>query len=231
MIDFHSHCLPGVDDGAKDVAMAKAMLEESARQGVDTVVATPHFYYNRMTPEEYFARRSQAYAAIQPVIPAGMRVLLGAEVQVQEGLCRIDLRPFCLAGTDVILLEFPLGKPPVWLNEEIENIIYEQKLIPMFAHVDRYIHWYSRSVIAHTVDFQEAILQISAESLSRGPRYRRLMDWLPPADKILIGSDMHDNEHRPPNMGKAVQFLKRNRHGRVLLDQAELLGRNILAVT
>ena len=34
MIDFHSHVLPHLDDGAKDVDMAVKMLEESKRQGV-----------------------------------------------------------------------------------------------------------------------------------------------------------------------------------------------------
>ena len=44
MIDFHSHCLPAMDDGAADVTEATAMLSESLAQGVHTIIATPHFY-------------------------------------------------------------------------------------------------------------------------------------------------------------------------------------------
>ena len=47
MTDFHSHILPGVDDGSKDVEMSVAMLRTLAEQGVDRVVATPHFYPRR----------------------------------------------------------------------------------------------------------------------------------------------------------------------------------------
>ena len=44
MIDFHSHILPGIDDGSKNTQMSLAMIEEEKKQGVHTIVATPHFY-------------------------------------------------------------------------------------------------------------------------------------------------------------------------------------------
>ena len=44
VIDFHSHVLPGIDDGSRDVEMSLAMLREMRAQGVDVCVATPHFY-------------------------------------------------------------------------------------------------------------------------------------------------------------------------------------------
>ena len=43
MIDFHSHILPGVDDGSASVEESLELLRMLASQGVDTVVATPHF--------------------------------------------------------------------------------------------------------------------------------------------------------------------------------------------
>ena len=38
MIDFHSHLIPGVDDGAADVEQAVAGLAEFREQGVHTAV-------------------------------------------------------------------------------------------------------------------------------------------------------------------------------------------------
>ena len=32
MIDFHTHILPGIDDGAKDVSVSAAMLEMEKEQ-------------------------------------------------------------------------------------------------------------------------------------------------------------------------------------------------------
>ena len=47
MIDFHSHVLPGIDDGSDSVATSLAMLAEMKAQGIEAVFATPHFYANR----------------------------------------------------------------------------------------------------------------------------------------------------------------------------------------
>ena len=43
IIDFHSHLLPAIDDGSKDIAMSLEILQETRRQKVRKIVATPHF--------------------------------------------------------------------------------------------------------------------------------------------------------------------------------------------
>ena len=53
MIDFHSHVLPGVDDGSKSMEQSLQMLEASVQQGVTHMVATPHFYASRMDPDSF----------------------------------------------------------------------------------------------------------------------------------------------------------------------------------
>ena len=50
MVDFHSHFLPGIDDGAADVPTGAEMLRESYRQGVRLMCATPHFYADEDAP-------------------------------------------------------------------------------------------------------------------------------------------------------------------------------------
>jgi len=42
-IDIHTHVLPNVDDGAKDWDMCLEMLKQSAENGVEAVIATPHY--------------------------------------------------------------------------------------------------------------------------------------------------------------------------------------------
>ena len=43
-IDFHTHILPGIDDGSRNVEMSLRMLAAQREQQVDEIVATPHFY-------------------------------------------------------------------------------------------------------------------------------------------------------------------------------------------
>ena len=60
MIDFHTHILPGIDDGSRDPDESMGLLQEEIRQGVRTIVATPHFYANRISVEGFLRRREQS---------------------------------------------------------------------------------------------------------------------------------------------------------------------------
>lgn len=46
-IDMHCHILPGVDDGAKDLAETKKMLEIAYAEGIRCIIATPHHHPQR----------------------------------------------------------------------------------------------------------------------------------------------------------------------------------------
>ena len=43
MIDFHSHILPGVDDGSKSVEETFELLKEAKEAGFDSVISTSHY--------------------------------------------------------------------------------------------------------------------------------------------------------------------------------------------
>ena len=58
--DFHTHVLPGMDDGSASLSESIAMLREAFQQGITHVVATPHFYPQKDSPEEFLRRRQVA---------------------------------------------------------------------------------------------------------------------------------------------------------------------------
>ena len=61
VLDLHSHVLPGIDDGSPDVETSLEMLRLSAQQGVEAMVATPHFYAWRNRVERFLRRRQRAF--------------------------------------------------------------------------------------------------------------------------------------------------------------------------
>ena len=61
MIDFHSHILPGIDDGSKDPEMSLKMVAALQEQGVDTVCATSHFYAMERSPQRPDERIQSLY--------------------------------------------------------------------------------------------------------------------------------------------------------------------------
>ena len=46
MIDFHSHIVYGVDDGAKDIQESVEMLKEASQAGFTDIILTPHYMKN-----------------------------------------------------------------------------------------------------------------------------------------------------------------------------------------
>ena len=60
IIDFHTHILPGIDDGSRDIDTSCRMLEMAAEQGVELIVATPHFYASRDRIEHFLEKREHA---------------------------------------------------------------------------------------------------------------------------------------------------------------------------
>ena len=65
MLDFHTHLLPGIDDGSQSVDESIQMLECMQMQGVEQVVATPHFYANHESVEDFLARRNAALQSLK----------------------------------------------------------------------------------------------------------------------------------------------------------------------
>lgn len=46
-VDIHCHILPGVDDGSQSPEETKAMLEKAWDEGIQIMVATPHYHKQR----------------------------------------------------------------------------------------------------------------------------------------------------------------------------------------
>jgi len=220
--DLHSHCLPGMDDGAADIATSLAMLATAKEQGITTIAATPHFYPGQESVAAFLERRQESLAALSAQLPADApRLLCGAEVLLWEGISRLNLRELCLNGTELLLVEFPFRPAPHWLSEELENIVYGQGITPIFAHVDRYMPWYSREQMACLAGIGQAILQLNGEAFLDRRHFAALRRWLPKGHALVMGSDMHNMERRSPNLGEACRVMNGHRVGREWLQNAE----------
>ena len=141
MIDFHSHILPGMDDGSKSTQESLEMLDMLRAQGVDTVAATPHFYARENPPEVFLRRRAEAWNRLRPQLTADSpRVLLGAEVRYFQGISHVDrLHDLCLEGQDVLLLEMPFSPWPSRTLAELTDLAQRGDLTVVLAHMERYL--------------------------------------------------------------------------------------------
>lgn len=209
-IDFHSHVLPGIDDGARSLRDSCDILNALFAQGVSVVVGTPHFRTHKHDLHDFCQVRRRSYEALRSVIGeenAG-RVRIGAEVAVEYGLSGSgDLSALAYEGTNYLLLELPYRQFDGWMLEEITNISYDYFLTPVIAHIDRYTEIYSEDDYASLLSLPDVIFQINNEAfLSK--KTRRIVDTLISRElPFVLGSDSHNMTARRPNFDLPVSYL------------------------
>lgn len=201
-VDFHSHVLPFMDDGAKDVETSRKMLSLHAEQGVKRVAATSHFDFRKESAADFLSRRSKSLDRLFSECDADAlpEIIPGAEVYLMPGLSDIPLEPLCYKDTNYVLVEMPYLMPySNEICEELEIIAYKQKLVPVIAHIDRYFEWYSDSDIEELLSFDDAIFQINTHAFLKKHTCRKVAEIIKNGYPVVIGSDAHDLEGRRPD--------------------------------
>ena len=143
LTDVHSHILPGMDDGSTGVEMSLEMLRREASAGISRVIATPHFYARYDDPAVFLEARAQAERQLRrelEVNPGFPEITVGAEVHFFPGISHSDvLKALTIGGKRCILIEMPDSPWTDSMYRELEKMPERQGLIPVVAHVDRYI--------------------------------------------------------------------------------------------
>lgn len=216
--DYHTHVLPGIDDGACNKDMSLKMLQLLKIQGVNQVIATPHFYAHRESSVECFLKkRQQALEQIEEISP--LPVLTGAEIYIEHGISEMQgLEKLAIQGTNLILLELPYMKYEKWISEEIYNISAEYGLKVILAHIHRYIEYYSNEQMKQIL-YTDAVFQINNEafeSLSKRSFVKSLIKQNKP---VVFGSDCHNVTERKPNW----KLVKRKCNPDILENASRIL--------
>lgn len=232
IVDFHSHILPGIDDGSESVEQSVAMLQMEATQGIHRVIATPHFYAQHHKPERFLEKRAQAAAQLQQELalhPELPQVGIGAEVYYFNGISHCDvLSELTIDQKRYILIEMPM---PPWndrMYRELEGIWIKQGLIPVVAHVDRYIAPLHTFKIPQRLEQLPVLVQANASFFLERSTRRMALRMLKQGMIHLLGSDCHDLSERAPNLGNALQVIEGKFGPRMLEEicahQDEVLG-------
>ena len=217
MVDFHTHILPGIDDGSRSVEESLQMLR--AMPEVSCVVATPHFYARENTPERFLQRRAASWARLQERLDGtAPDIRLGAEVCYFEGICRSDeLSALCIEGSDVLLLEMPFGS---WSSRAFNDLLelgHREDIQIVLAHAERYDIFYRKRDWQHIADSPILIQCNAAFFLHLRTRHRALRR-LENGYIHLLGSDCHGVERRAPNLGEAAQVIRKHLGENALRD-------------
>jgi protein-tyrosine phosphatase len=212
-VDFHSHILPGVDDGSRSVEESLEMLRAEARQGIGTVVATPHFYANHDTPERFLRRRAAAWEMLQTAMAqeAGLpEVILGAEVYYFSGISDSDqLHRLTTGQKRYIMLEMPTVPWTQNMYQEMENIYTKHGITPVIAHIDRYISPLRHRQILDRLEELPVLVQANSDLFLRPMTAPLALRMLKEKRIHLLGSDCHNCSTRKPELGRAIEKIEK----------------------
>lgn len=137
--DWHSHILPGVDDGVQTMDEALEILRLYEELGIKSVWLTPHIMEDMPNTTAHLRER---FAEFQAAYTGNMQMHLAAENMLdnlfEERLESNDLLPLGKNG-DHLLVETSFFRPPMGL----ENILHRIKAKgyhPVLAHPERYAY-------------------------------------------------------------------------------------------
>ena len=231
--DFHSHILPQIDDGSASLEESIAMLRMEAEQGIGHVVATPHFYARHDSPERFLERRFRAEARLREEMekhPGLPKVSIAAEVRFFPGISDCDaLRALTINEKGCILLEMPESAWTDSMYREIEQIYWKQGLTPVIAHVDRYLSPLFDHGIPKRLEALPVAVQANASFFLRRSTVGMAVRMLRREQIHVLGSDCHNLDRRPPNMGQAIACIQR-RLGETAIQQLQHNAQRILSV-
>jgi len=207
LMDFHSHILPAVDHGASDIKESISFLKAAGAVGIQTVVATSHFYPHEHTVKQFLAHRSFAYEVLLKACQGQNlpRLLLGAEVLLCAGLENMDdVEQLCVEETKTLLLELPFSitKDSESLFDSVEALLREKKLTVVLAHPNRY----ETAVIERALALG-CLLQLNMEDLLRFRERSRIKNWVRMGAVVAVGSDIHHEPSIYKKFGKGASVL------------------------
>lgn len=210
MIDWHSHVLCGIDDGAKTPEESILMLSALYESGVDTVCATPHFHADRITVDGFLQSREDALGKIKETAKGQIpRILLGAEVRYYPGISRMErLAELCIENTGLLLLEMPFSKWTEYTQRELRELAGSAPFGVVLAHIERYLKLQDRKTWQRIYEaglYTQVNASFFNSRMTRGKALRMIS-----SDRIhFIGSDCHNMSTRAPDLADAYKVIEK----------------------
>lgn len=213
MIDIHSHILPGIDDGAKSSSETLDLLKKAEKEGISTIIATPHHNPEFKPSIETITNLVKKANTIAQNNKLNINVLIGQEIRLYADVVS-DLenkKLLTLNQSKYILLEFPSNHVPAYAQE----ICYQLQLSeyqPIIVHPERNSDIINNPNILYELVQHGALAQITAGSIvgKFGSKIKKTSFKLLDHDLIhFIASDAHHLKSRDFHMKAATKKLSK----------------------
>lgn len=226
MIDFHTHILPEIDDGSRNLDTTLEMLDESRRQGVEVMIATPHFYAEQDTVDRFLSRRDRAMERVYKIHRDIPKIIPGAEVAWFDGISKArQISSMTIQDTGILLLELPFCTWDNRMLEELKEMTEQYQIV--LAHLERYMNIPGNRKALEYIYNLPLHVQVNAESLVDWKKRRKVLKMIKKGQAHLLGSDCHGMHRRSPNLLEGRRVIEK-RLGAEYLDKIDQCGAKLL---
>lgn len=232
MIDLHCHVLPGIDDGPTNQKNSLIMLNQAVREGIDTIVVTPHrnSKYKASLDQIRSTRDTLQSIIYDNNIP--ITLLLGQEIRIYGDLLKDYLAGELFSvnnSSRYVLVEFATFDVPQYSARLFYDMQCEG-LVPIIVHPERNIKIMKQPEILHHFIEKGALSQVTASSVTGhfGKKIQKFTYNLLEANLAhFIASDAHDVSYRDFRMKEAFKLL-RKKYGAKYIRELENNARSVL---
>ena len=203
-IDIHTHILPGIDDGPRDMAGSVKFARAYERSGISTVFATPHYIPGTAWSTDN-GTVLQLISDLQAILDAEqikLRILPGMEIayhkKMVERICSGQV--LALGESSYFLIEPPLHDIADDFHKSLMYLL-EQEVKLIIAHPERVAIFQKRPMLIEKLVMSGARTQISTGSLLGhfGDVSKQLaLDLWQKNQLHYIASDAHNYNERTP---------------------------------
>lgn len=213
MIDMHSHILPNIDDGARDIEETFHLIQEAQKVGFEAIVSTSHYmegYYETDTPEREVWVKA-IYDKLQEK-NINIKLFLGNEIYLSENMITLleEGKASTINDTSYVLFEMPLNVEPL----NLYDILYEMmqyKIVPILAHPERYTFVQQEPELIYDLVQKGVLMQANYASILG--YYGQKAQWM--VTKLLennmihfLGSDVHRQNTIYPKIPQILEELQ-----------------------
>jgi len=231
MVDIHSHIIPGIDDGAKNMEMTLEMIKNAEREGTREIIATPHYLleYGEATIEEVKNHVKKLNEILEDE-KINVKVYSGQEVYFTEKIIEdyMSGNIGTLNDSRYMLIEFPMDK----FEENIFDVLYElqvRNIVPIIAHPERYKPFMKTPTLINDFINQGYLFQVNSGSIEGkfGENVRKTAEiFLTNNIYNFIGSDAHNITNRKTGLKDALDLLNKDMNRDIFEDSSKKMLKN-----
>lgn len=214
MIDIHCHILPGLDDGAQTIEDSLDMAKEAIKQGIHTIIATPHHQNGKYT--NYKRDILLEVAKLNQVIQTNnipLQIFPGQENRINGDIIADyqNNEILTLNQSNFLFIELPSGHVPRYTGQLLFDLQL-QGLIPIIVHPERNRQLLENPDLLYQFVERGTLTQITAASVTGafGNKIKEFSARLIEENLThFIASDAHNIHNRGFKMEEALDLIEK----------------------